>query len=193
MSNSSRILVFAGSARKESVNRKLAEAAHRMIGEKGGSSTLLDAAEVNLPLYHGDLEEQEGLPDEVLRLKKIFDEHHGLLIVSPEYNSSISPFLKNLIDWVSRPAEGEEMLAQFTGKVAGLLAASPGALGGMRGLVHLRDILGNIGVTVIPEERAVSDAFDAFDENGDLVDERAAKGVGKVVERLIDVTGRHAG
>tara|TARA_R100000027_G_scaffold67723_1_gene68186 strand:+ start:1203 stop:1784 length:582 start_codon:yes stop_codon:yes gene_type:complete len=193
MSDQSRILVFAGSARRESFNRKLAAHAYRMILEKGGSATLLDAAGIHLPLYHGDLEEAEGLPEEVHRLKQVFNAHDAFLIASPEYNSSVTPFLKNLIDWISRPTEGEESLAQFSGKVAGLLSASPGALGGMRGLVHLRDILGNIGVTVIPEERAVPHAYEAFDEEGNLTDERASKAVANVVDRLIAVAAKLAG
>mgnify|MGYP001105368724 CR=1 FL=1 len=102
----------------------------------------------------------------------------------------MTPFLKNLIDWISRPVSDDDDLAPFSGKIAGLLSASPGALGGMRGLVHLRDILGNIGVIVIPEERAVSEAFDAFDEEGNLIDERAEIGVRGVVEKLVETTGK---
>ncbi|MBC2600673.1 NADPH-dependent FMN reductase [Puniceicoccus vermicola] len=192
MDNTPRILVFAGSARKESLNRKLAAAAHQMIQDAGGVSTLLDAAEVSLPLYNQDLEEN-GLPEEALRLKKIFAEHDALLIASPEYNSSITPFLKNLIDWVSRPTEGEEMTAQFRGKVAGLVSASPSGLGGMRALVHVRDILGNIGVLVIPEQKAIPNAFDVFDEEGKIQDENVVKGVRTVVESLVASTQKLKG
>ena len=84
------------------------------------------------------------------KLRDLFEAHHGLLISSPEYNSSISPLLKNAIDWASRPEEGKPPLAAYRGKVAGLMAASPGGLGGLRGLVHVRAILGNIGVLATP-------------------------------------------
>jgi NAD(P)H-dependent FMN reductase len=192
MEKAAKILVLAGSARRESVNRKLAAAAHQMIEKKGMASTLLDAAEISLPLYHGDLEEEKGLPEDAVRIKKLLQSHAGLLICSPEYNSSVTPFLKNLIDWVSRPMEEEEPMSGFDGKIAGLLAASPGRLGGMRGLVHLRDILGNIGVLVIPEERAVSGAFDAFDAEGNLTDQRAREGVEGVIDQLISVVRKLA-
>ena len=97
-----------------------------------------------------------------MKLKKLFIEHHGFLISSPEYNSSISAVLKNAIDWISRPVAGEAPLAAFQFKAAALMSASPGALGGLRGLVHLRSILGNIGVLVLPTQVAISKGFEAF-------------------------------
>ena len=114
--------------------------------------------------------------------------HEGLLIASPEYNSSITPLLKNTIDWVSRAGEGEGALAAYEGKVAAVMSASPGSLGGLRGLVHLRSILSNIGVLVIPDQVAVGGAHTAFDEDGDLVDEsrRASiRGLGESVTKLL--------
>ena len=154
-----RILAFAGSARRESVNRKLIALAAGM-----GDTTLIELGDYPLPLYNGDLEQDDGLPKNALRLKELFLGHDALLLACPEYNGSITPLLKNTIDWVSRPAPDEAPLACFKGKVAALLAASPGSLGGLRGLVHVRSILGGIGVLVLPDQLAVRKAHEGFDE-----------------------------
>jgi len=164
-----RILAFAGSARKDSYNARLVRIAAEGARHNGADVTILDLRDYPLPIFDEDLE-SEGTPDNATKLKQLFVEHDGLLIASPEYNSSITPLLNNTIDWVSRAAEGEAPLAAYQGKVASLMAASPGALGGLRGLVHVRAILGNIGVTVLPHQVAVGRAFEAFDENGQLKD-----------------------
>jgi NAD(P)H-dependent FMN reductase len=114
--------------------------------------------------------------------------HEGLLIATPEYNSSISPLLKNTIDWVSRPADGEPMLAVYRDKVAAVMSASPGGLGGLRGLVHLRSILSNMGVLVIPDQVAVTQAHSAFDDHGNLLDAKrqtSVQGLGRSVVKLV--------
>jgi chromate reductase, NAD(P)H dehydrogenase (quinone) len=108
------------------------------------------------------------MPENGTKLKKLFIDHDGLLVASPEYNSSVTAVLKNVIDWVSRPAPGEPPLVAFRGKVATLMSASPGALGGLRGLVHLRSILGNIGVIVLPDQVAVARAHEALRPDGSL-------------------------
>jgi chromate reductase, NAD(P)H dehydrogenase (quinone) len=113
-----------------------------------------------------------------------------MLIVSPEYNSSITAVLKNAIDWASRREGDEKPLAAFVGKTAGLLSASNGALGGLRGLVHLRSILGNIQVLVLPEQFALSKAQEAFGEDGEMHDAAKKAQVTKVAERLVEVTGK---
>ncbi|HEY3283747.1 MAG TPA: NAD(P)H-dependent oxidoreductase [Armatimonadota bacterium] len=190
MANVPRILAFAGSARLESLNKKLARAAALSVQAEGAEVTFLDLREYPLPLYDGDLEREQGLPANGRALKDLFLAHQGLLIVSPEYNSSISPLLKNTIDWVSRPVEGEPPLACFRDKVAALLSASPGALGGLRGLVHLRSILGNIGVVVLPTQVALTRAGDAFDAEGHLVDEGQRDAVESLARRLVDITAR---
>src|SRR5262249_15022647 len=150
-----RILAFAGSTRRESFNKKLLQHAAKGAREAGAEVTLLDLKDIPLPLFDQDLEAEHGMPDNGAKLKKLFIDHDGLLIASPEYNSSVTAVLKNALDWVSRPAPGEPSLVAFRGKVAALLSASPGALGGLRGLVHVRSILGNIGVIVLPEQFAV--------------------------------------
>src|SRR5262249_20872213 len=136
----------------------------------GAEVTVLDLRDLPLPLYDGDLESRDGLPDNARRLKELMLAHQGLLIAAPEYNSSITAVLKNAIDWASRPAPGEAALACFTGKAAALMSASPGGLGGLRGLVHVRAILSNINVLVIPDQVAVPRAFEAFQPDGTLKD-----------------------
>ncbi len=167
-----RILALAGSSRSESFNHRLVQVAAAGARSAGAEVTVLDLKHYPLPIFNEDLEREAGPPENATKLKQLFLEHSGLLISSPEYNSSISPLLKNTIDWVSRPAEGEAPLAAYRGKVAALMAASPGGLGGLRGLVHLRSILSSIGVIVLPDQVAVPRAFEAFDERGQLIDEK---------------------
>ena len=170
-----RILAFGGSLRRASFNQKLAAIAADGAREAGAEVTLIALRDFPLPVFDEDLEKAEGLPEAAKKLKQLFREHHGLLIASPEYNSSISGALKNAIDWVSRAeSDDEPPLVAFTGKTAILCAASPGALGGLRGLVQVRAILGNIGVTVLPDQVAVSKAHEAFGESGALVHEKQA-------------------
>ncbi|MBT8485337.1 MAG: NAD(P)H-dependent oxidoreductase [Phycisphaerales bacterium] len=184
MATTPRILAFAGSLRADSLNKKLVRVAAAAATAAGAEVTTIDLAEHRLPIYDGDLEEQSGLPDAARGLKEMFRDHHGLLIASPEYNSSITAVLKNTIDWVSRPEPDEPPLSCFTGKVAGIMAASPGGLGGLRGLVHLRAILGNIQVTVVPRQIAISQAHTAFAEDGRLTDEKQQASVAAVAEAV---------
>ncbi|WP_417519966.1 NADPH-dependent FMN reductase [Minwuia sp.] len=181
-----RILGFAGSTRAASVNRVAAQAALAGAEAAGGEVTWLELRDYPLPLYDGDLEANEGFPDNVIALKDLFDAHDGLVIGCPEYNSSITPLLKNTIDWVSRPIEGRPPLHAFAGKVAGLVSASGGALGGLRGLVHVRAILGNIGVTVIPQQRAVGGVAGKI-ADGAITDDDTLKSLMLVGARTADV------
>ncbi|MFN3651415.1 MAG: NADPH-dependent FMN reductase [Armatimonadota bacterium] len=182
-----RILAFAGSLRAGSYNKTLVRIAARAAREAGAEVTYLDLREYPLPIYDGDLEEAEGLPENARRLKALFKAHDGLLISAPEYNSSITAALKNTLDWVSRPEPDEPALAAYQGKVAALMSASPGALGGLRGLVHVRAILENIGVLVLPGQVAVPRAHEAFDEEGQLREERQQASIGKLGTELAAV------
>jgi chromate reductase, NAD(P)H dehydrogenase (quinone) len=139
--------------------------------------TEIDLHDYPLPIFDEDQEKTEGLPENGRRLKALFVEHQGLLIAAPEYNSSITAVLKNVIDWVSRPAPGEPPLVAFTGKAAVLMSASPGALGGLRGLVHVRSILGNLGVLVLPDQLAIARAFEAYADDGTLKDSKLHAGI----------------
>jgi len=190
MSDSPKILTFAGSLRAESYNKKLARVAAAALAEQGAQVTHIDLRDYRLPVYDGDLEAEEGLPENALRLKELFKANHGFWIASPEYNSSIPGPLKNMLDWVSRPAAGEVTLEAYTGKVIALTSASPGALGGMRALVHLRAMLGNIGAFVIPSQVSVSRAHEAFTPEGALVDPKVQDSINRLAKSLVEITGK---
>jgi len=175
-----KILAFAGSTRTDSFNKKLVKIATGGAMEGGADVTVIDLRDFTMPLYDGDLEQQQGLPSNARKLKDLMLSHHGFLISSPEYNSSISGVLKNMIDWVSRPVEGEESLACFKGKVAGIMSASPGGLGGLRGMVHVRAILENIGTIVIPDQIAIAKAHEVFNADGTLQDKKQEEQVKKI-------------
>ena len=187
MAEKVRILAFAGSTRRDSWNKKLIRVAVRGAEAAGAEVALVDLADYSMPLYDGDLENKQGIPDNGTKLKRLMLDHQGLLLACPEYNSSISGVLKNTIDWASRQADGEEPLACFRGKVVSLMSASPGALGGLRGLVHVRAILGNLGCVVLPEQVAVMSAHQAFDDGGDLKDESRRSQVEALGSGLADV------
>jgi chromate reductase len=181
MTEQASVLCFAGSLRTDSLNKKLVKIAMTGAKEAGARVTFVDLNELPMPIYNGDDETKSGLPENAKKFKKLMKEHDAFLIASPEYNSSVSAALKNAIDWVSRPEPGEKPLEAFKGKVAGVMACSPGALGGLRGLVHLRAILGNIGIIVVTEQTTVSNGMQAFNDTGELSDEKqnaSAKGVG---------------
>jgi NAD(P)H-dependent FMN reductase len=182
-----KILAFAGSTRKDSYNKQLIRIAVQGARAAAAEVTLIDLKDFPLPLFDQDLEMARGMPEPAQQLKKLMINHDGFLIASPEYNSSITAVLKNAIDWVSRPALEEPPLVAFTGKVASLMSASPGNLGGLRGLVHLRAILGNIGVLVLPDQIAVPKAFEAFNPDGSLRDPKQQTGIEKLGANLAGV------
>lgn len=178
MTYTPKILAFAGSTRTESFNKKLLKIAVAGAAAAGAEVTSVDLRDFPMPLYDGDLESREGISEKALALKKLFLANDGLLLACPEYNSSITGVLKNALDWVSRSSPGEPPLACFTGKVAAIMSASPGALGGLRGLVHVRVILGNIQVLVLPGQVAVPKAHEAFNSEGMLKDAKQQQAVG---------------
>ena len=138
-------------------------------------------------MFSEDLE-AASFPAAALELKKRMIAADAILIASPEYNGSISGALKNAIDWASRPREGEASLACFKGKVVGLLAASPGAIGGLRGLRHVRQIMTQLHSVVIPQEFALGTAHAAFDDDGNIKDERSASFAKSVGDSLSEIT-----
>jgi len=170
MAHEIKVLGISGSLRKGSYNTLLVKSVLAGAAAAGAQTTYLDLRELALPVFDEDLEASGPVPEGVRRLKDALRAHHGLVIASPEYNSSLTAALKNAIDWATRPEPGQPPLSCFNGKVAGLVAASPGALGGLRGLVHLRAILGNINVLVLPQQIAVPKAHEAFGEGGVLKD-----------------------
>ena len=184
-----KILAFAGSARTGSFNKKLIKIGAQAARDAGAEVTLVDLRDLPMPLFDQDLEDASGLPENAKKWKTLMRQHHGFLISAPEYNSSITPLLKNAIDWASRSeSEDEPDLVAFRGKTAALLSASPSGFGGMRGLVHVRSILGNIGVIVVPDQVSISAAYDAFTDAGGLKDERKTKQVANVAKSLVEAT-----
>lgn len=169
-----RILVFSGSVRSGSFNARLAAAAAAELARLDADVSLISLADYSLPLYDGDLEANEGIPDAALKLKRQFCAHRGIFIAGPEYNAGMTPLLKNAIDWVSRVKEaGEKPLAAYHGRVFALGSASPGGYGGFRSQMATRQVLEiGCGALVIPENCAVAAAHQAFDEDGNLKDER---------------------
>lgn len=187
MAQGVRVLGLAGSLRVGSYNKKLVQIALAGARAAGAEVTFVDLRDLSLPIYDEDLETSAGLPEGALKLKALMTAHHGLLFATPEYNSSVSAALKNAIDWASRPAPNEKTLQCFKGKVSALVSASPGALGGLRGLVHLRAILGNLGVIVLPDQLAIAKAHEAIGADGHLVDaaqQRAVEAIGAAVANI---------
>jgi NAD(P)H-dependent FMN reductase len=186
-----KIVFFAGSTRKASINKKLAKLAANIAEAAGAEVTVIDLKDYEMPFYNGDLEMEQGIPDNAKKLKQIFIEHDGFFIASPEYNSSYSALLKNTIDWMSRAhEENETPLIAYKGKIAALGAISPGALGGLRGLVSLRMLLGNIGVTVVPSQIAIGAGFKAFDSEGRLNDEGHTGRLQATIDELLRTADR---
>ena len=188
MSTTPRILAFAGSLRAGSFNKKLVRLAAAGAEKAGAEVMYVDLRDFPLPVFDEDLESADGLPEAGRKLKELFRAHGGLLIASPEYNSSISAALKNAIDWISRPEEGRPPLDCFAGKVAGLMSAAAGGLGGMRGLPHVRAILQNIQVMVLPAMVAIPAAHEAFNDDGSLKDpkkQQAAEDLGATLAETL--------
>ncbi len=195
---SPKILAFAGSLRAGSLNKKLVKVAAEGAKRAGAEVTYLDLRDLPMPVFDEDIEARDGLHPNARKLKELMYAHQGFLISCPEYNSSISAALKNAIDWASRPCKksdgtDEKPLEAFAGKVAGLMSASPGALGGLRGLVTVRSILGNIQVIVLPEQVAIVKAAEAFDDSGTLKDAKQRESVEKIGARVAEVVGKLRG
>ncbi len=187
----SKILAFAGSSRKESFNKRLLAIAVLGARDAGANVTVIDLADYEMPLFNQDLESEQGIPENALKFKRLLIEHDAFIIASPEYNSAFSPLLKNVIDWASRAeSDSEPPLVAYRGKIAAILAASPGALGGLRGLVFLRMLLANIGVTVLPEQQAIPHAFKAFNDDDLLIDDRKHKAVLDLGRKLAFIVGK---
>lgn len=185
-----KILFFAGSLRKDSYNKKLAKIAFD-LAKNNVDATFIDLKDYPMPMYDGDFEAENGLPENALKLKEMFIQTHGIFIAAPEYNSSITPLLKNTLDWISRPSSKDEKpLIAFDEKVFALCAASPGSLGGLRGLVPLRLMLSNIKSLVIPNQLTISKANEAFDENGNLKDKDKLLQLQNVLDQLIEFSSK---
>jgi NAD(P)H-dependent FMN reductase len=192
-----RVLVFAGSARRDSLNKKLARIAAAEVAALGAEATFVDLDDYPMAVYHGDLEAAEGMPANARKLRELFMSHDALLIASPENNQGITALLKNTIDWLSRgigDGKGANSgLAPYRGKLAALMAASPGPFGGVRHLPHVRQSLSGLGVVVLGNQVALARAHEAFDEAGQLKDARGAKAVKSLAAELVEAARRLRG
>lgn len=190
MAYAPKILAFAGSLRADSFNKKLVKIAAQGARDAGTDVTYIDLRDLPMPIFDEDLEKQSGMPANAQKFKDLMIASDGFLISAPEYNSSITAVLKNAIDWASRPAPGEKPLIAFDGKVAALMAASPGALGGLRGLVTVRSILGNIKVIVLPDQIAVPKAHEAFNPDGSLKDAKLQASVANLGNTVSQIAAK---
>lgn len=190
MTGRPKILVFAGSTRSASLNKKLARLAAAAARDAGADVTEIDLRDYPLPLFDADLEKRDGFPVQARRLQDLFAAQDGFLIASPEHNRFISAVLKNTVDWISRNRDGRRGLDALEGRVAGIMSASPGRLGGLRGLSSLRTFLSGIGVMVIPGELTVPRAHEAFDDQGRLLDADKAAAVADLARTVVDYCRR---
>ena len=181
-----KVLAFAGSLRQDSLNKKLVKQAAKGAEVAGAQVTYIDLRDFNIPVYDGDLEEKVVQPEGGFRLKKLFDEHDGFLLSTPEYNSSIPGALKNVIDWLSRQVPGERVYQQFEGKVCVLMSASPGAFGAVRSATTTRAILSHIQTIVIPQSVNLPHADQAFNDDGALKDPKMQARVEKLGRQLVE-------
>ena len=183
-----KILVFAGSIRTGSYNARLAAYATKLLALAEAEPTHISLQDFPLPIFDGDLETRSGPPENALKLKRMMMQHAGVFIAAGEYNASLTPLLKNTIDWISRVRDGTEpALAVFRNRIFALGAASPGTLGGYRGLMALRQSLElGCGATVLPDQVAVRDAANAFEADDTLRDPRIAAALEGLLGRLVD-------
>lgn len=181
-----KILAFAGSVRHESFNRRLLPAAIAGARGAGAEVTHIELGDFPLPLFDQDMEARDGLPANARKLKDLFKGHAGLLLACPEYNGSITPLLKNTLDWVSRKDGAESGTVPYKRKAVGLLSASDGRWGGIRGLTQVRHTLTILGCIVLPEQYCLSAAGQAYDETGRIKDDKVRKGAEAIGSRLAD-------
>ena len=191
----SKLLVFAGSTRLNSFNRKLAGVAASMARDSGAEVTHIELVDFDIPMYNADLEAR-GTPPDVMKLKKMMHDHPAWIICSPEYNGSYTALLKNTIDWVSSPVKGDaewsDGFKSFTGKVVGVLSASSGALGGLRSQSHLVPLLFNSQCWVAPTTFALGHAGTAFSAEGELVNDSHRQQVQAVIDQVLFAAQRLA-
>ncbi|MEZ6095460.1 MAG: NAD(P)H-dependent oxidoreductase [Pirellulaceae bacterium] len=168
-----KIIAFSGSTRTSSLNQQLVDVAKGRLENLGVTVTSVSLADYPMPIYDGDLEDASGIPETAQQFYELLKDHDGMLIGCPEYNSSITPLLKNAIDWASRPRPNDPPLVAFQGKICGLVAAAPGPIGGIRGLRHVASILTSIGTIVVPPTVALGNAMTAM-KDGAISDQRSS-------------------
>lgn len=184
--SSTKLLFFAGSAREASFNKRLARLGAEIAEANGIAATFADLGDYPMPLYDADLQALDGIPENAKKFEALMKVHTGVFIACPEYNASITPLLKNTLDWVSRVRiEGEEPLAVYKTRVFALGAASPGGMGGLRGVNVVRTTLElGLGALVLPDQFAVPKAGEAFEDNGHLKNKDAQENFKKLIQKL---------
>lgn len=187
MPANTRLLFLAGSAREGSLNKKLARLAATIADANGIPTSFADLGDYPMPLYDGDLEANEGVPDNALKFERLMRVHQGILIAAPEYNAGITPLLKNTLDWVSRvKTDGEPALEVYKTRVFAIASASPGAFSGMRGLIQLRQTLAlGLGALVLPDQVVIARAASAFDDDGHLADKAQQEMLKSLILKLV--------
>jgi chromate reductase len=186
-----KILVIPGSLRTGSLNVRLAAAAAYQFAQAGADVTRISLADFPLPIYDGDLQTRSGVPKNAINLKRMIGVHHGVLIVTPEYNACVPPLVKNTIDWLTRVEDANETRGQvFRDRAFAIAAASESRLGGTRSLAALRLILSACHATVIPNQLALSFASGAYDDMDMLKHPADIEALGALVRQLIDVSQR---
>jgi chromate reductase len=179
------LLAFPASTRKDSWNNKLLRQAVEYAQRLQANVDVIDLRDFPLPIYDAELESHEGVPANARKLRELMERSAGFMIASPEYNGALSPLLKNILDWTSRPGPGEDEKTPFRGKPAALMSASPGGFGGFRGLMSLSSILNSLGMLVLPEYVIVGSAPQAFDAEGRLAQQRQRDALAQQVARQV--------
>lgn len=191
-----RILVFAGSSRTGAFSGKTADVAQKELALQGAAVTRISLADYPLPIMDQDLEKEKGIPDNAYKLARLFDAHDAILIATPEYNGSIPPLVKNVLDWISRiKNDADRPLRPLPGKVMAICSSSPGHFAGIRAALHLRQILAHLQAEVIATQCSIPNAEEAFDEDGEFREERNRRSMRSVATNLIDrasQVSRHA-
>jgi len=188
-----KILVFAGSTRSGAYSGKVADCAQKELAIQGADVTRISLVDYPLPIMNEDLQEQEGIPQNAVKLARLFDAHDALMICTPEYNGGMPPLVKNTIDWVSRVSkDGAKTLKPYSGKVVGICSSSDGHFAGIRSAAQLRAVLAHLQMEVIAPQVSVPNAGQAFDDNGEFKEERLRKGMTRACSTLIEYAKLHS-
>ncbi len=190
MTDKTSILIFAGSTRQDALSGKLAHAVSLEVAGQGGVPKLISLKDFPAPIYNGDDEAENGVPQTIQDLTALIRGHDGVIIATPEYNGFFTPLIKNTLDWCSRPGASTQSPALPRGKPACVVASAPGAIGGIRAIPRLRDYLSELGFLVSPEVLSVSKAGDAFGDDGRLQVEAQADGLKRVVTKFLELSTR---
>lgn len=186
MTSSAKILAFSGSLRKQSWNHSLVSLAAKAAEDAGAEVEVIRLQDFLLPIFNEDNEAELQVHPALTALREKLSSCNGLLIASPEYNGSLSAVLKNTLDWLSRPGAEGGYEPAFTNKVVAIISASPADSGGIRSVNHGREVLGNLGCSVIPEQVTVGAAYQAFNEDGQLVNANQADEVRVLAQSLVE-------